>query len=143
MCADLAASAALSLSHVIFCYPAYVSFPTSRLQTTPGTNHSKFITQYPVPCHSTTRSPHFPPPKPGPKGTPKTEKNEMKSRSLLLPWKRGPWSGSPSTGPSRQESRALCAQRARLQLPTTRENMQAGGAEACLWGGRVGEKGTA
>lgn len=54
----------------------------------------------------------------------KKKKNEIKSRSLLLPWKRGPWPGSPSSGPSRQESRALCAQRARLRAPTTRENMQ-------------------
>lgn len=57
------------------------------------------------------------PPNLAPRVHPKQKKKkEIKSRSLLLPCWRGPWPGSPSTGPSRQESRALCTQRARLQL---------------------------
>lgn len=43
-------------------------------------NISKFITQYPVPRHSTTRSPHFPPPKTWPQGYPQNKKKERKKR---------------------------------------------------------------
>lgn len=67
----------------------------SRLQTTPCTNHSKFITQYPVPYPSTTRSPHLPSPF-GPKGIPKMEKTKVNPDPCSSSGRRGLGPRNPS-----------------------------------------------
>lgn len=124
--------------------PASPQTPASRLQTTLCTNHSKFITQYPVPHHSTTRSPHLPSPS-GPKGTPKMEKTKVNPDPCSSSGKRGLSPGGPFHRLQQAGEWTPPCPESEAPGSNDRENMQAGaGAEACVCGrGGVGGKGTA
>lgn len=134
-----AALAALSLPHIVSLQPI-TQPPTSRLQT-PCTNHSKFITQYPVPHHSTTRSPHLPSP-PGPKGTPETEETEVNPDPCSSSGRRG--AGPRSPFPQVPEGRRAEPSVPREQGPRLQQQRQHAGRSRgrCLrgrrrWGGRA------
>ena len=80
--------------HIIFAASNPAPPPPCSLQTTRSTNHSKFIPQYPVPHHSTTRSPHLPSP-PGPKGTPEMEEKKLNPDPCSSSGRRGLGPGNP------------------------------------------------
>lgn len=140
--AGSAALAASSFAHIVLSLcTQQPSPPTSRLQTTPCTNHSKFITQYPVPRPSTTRSPHLPS-LPGPKGTPAMEKTKVNPDPCSSSGRRGLSPGSPFHRSQQAGERTPPCPESEAPGSNDRENMQAG-AEACVCGRGVGGKGTA
>lgn len=117
---------------------------TSRLQTTPCTNHSKFITQCPVPHHSTTRALTFPPHL-APRGLPKWKKKKVNPDPCSSSGRRGL---SPGEVPLPQvpAGRRVDPFGPDSEAPGSndRENMQVGArAEARVCGRGVGGKGTA